>query len=215
MFTGLIETTGVISDIARRDEIVLLTVGAPAIAGALGLGDSVAVSGACLTVVARDDTSFAVEMMQETVNSTKFRELRIGSQVNLERALRLDSRLDGHLVAGHVDGTATVAAIESYGRTAKYFFAADVGITGAMIAKGSVAVDGVSLTLIDVADASFSVGVIPATIFGTTLSVLKKGDIVNIETDMVGKYVIKLLSVGRADEGRPLTWDKLAEYGWI
>lgn len=221
MFTGLIETIGTIANISRRDEIVLLEIDAPAIAGELRLGDSVDVSGACLTVVKKDSARFSVEMMQETVNVTKFRDLKVGARVNLERALRVDSRLDGHLVAGHVDSMAEVLAIEDYGKTRKYFFSADKVLACAMIAKGSVAIDGVSLTIIDVTDNSFSVGIIPSTLSGTTISELKKGDFVNIETDMIGKYIAKMLSSG-AQSGKTgdgvensLTWDKLAQYGWM
>lgn len=220
MFTGLIETIGMISGISQRDDVVRLRVSAPAIAGELKTGDSVSVSGACLTVVEQGDTSFCVEMMEETLRATKFHNLRIGDKVNLERALRLNSRLDGHLVAGHVDGTAEVAEIEVYGGTRKYIFTAGRGLLTAMIPKGSAAIDGVSLTLIDVGEDSFSVGIIPTTFSDTTIADFKKGDIVNIETDMIGKFVLKLLSAGTAEEERAggandsLTWDKLAEYGW-
>lgn len=221
MFTGLIETVGAITNIARRAEVTLLEISAPAIAAELKPGDSVAVSGACLTVVRYDAASFTAEMMQETERVTKFSGIKTGTRVNLERAMRADSRFDGHFVAGHVDGTAITAAIEDYGSTRKYTFSTDSALTALMISKGSVAVDGVSLTLIDVADGSFSVGIIPTTLADSTISDLKKGDIVNIETDMIGKYIIKLLKTGTAGRERDgtaketLTWDKLAEYGWI
>lgn len=221
MFTGLIETMGVITGISSQAEVVLLEVNAPLIAGELKQGDSVSVSGACLTVVKQDIVSFTAEMMRETVQVTKFSGMRTGTRVNLERAMRADSRFDGHFVAGHVDGTARVEAIEDYTRTRKYIFSADSGLTAVMIAKGSVAIDGISLTLIDVADGGFSVGIIPTTLSASTISELKKGYIVNIETDMIGKYIIKLLSTGMAGKGQgggaknTLTWDKLAEYGWV
>lgn len=221
VFTGLIETVGIIVNISRQDEIVRLEIDAPAIAGELRLGDSVDVSGACLTVVKKDEVRFSVEMMQETVSVTKFRNLKVGSRVNLERALRAGSRLDGHYVAGHVDGIAEVSEIENYGNTRKYFFSADKSLTGVMITKGSVAIDGVSLTLINVTDTGLSVGIIPSTLSDTTISELKKGDLVNIETDMLGKYIAKLLSSAIAGAGTdggvksPLSWDKLAQYGWI
>lgn len=221
MFTGLIETIGVITGVSRQGEVVLLEISAPDIAGGLKLGDSVAVSGACLTVVSRNDTSFTAEMMQETMRVTKFNGMRTGSRVNLERAMRADARFDGHFVAGHVDGTASVAGIEDYGRTRKYTFSAGKELTAVMIEKGSVAIDGVSLTLTDVGEDSFSVGIIPATLSDSTISDLKKGEAVNIETDMIGKYIIKLLSNGTAGKEqtggakKTLTWDKLAECGWI
>lgn len=221
MFTGLIETIGVITGVSRQGEVALLEISAPDIAGELKLGDSVAVSGACLTVVSRNSASFTAEMMRETVRVTKFNGVKAGLRVNLERAMRADSRFDGHFVAGHVDGTARVAEIEDYGRTRKYTFSAAGELTAAMIEKGSVAIDGVSLTLIDVGDDSFSVGIIPATLSYSTISDLKKGETVNIETDMIGKYIIKLLSTattGNEQAGgakKTLTWDKLAECGWI
>lgn len=221
MFTGLIEAVGVISGVSRQGEVVLLEISAPEIAGALKPGDSVAVSGACLTVVSRNDTSFTAEMMQETVRVTKFSGIRAGTSVNLERAMRADSRFDGHFVAGHVDGIAVVDCIEDYGRTRKYTFSAEKELTAVMIEKGSVAVDGVSLTLTGVGDDCFSVGIIPTTLSDSTISNLKKGEAVNIETDMIGKYIIKLLGTGAAGKEQAggakttLTWDKLAECGWI
>lgn len=222
MFTGLIETVGTISGISRLEEVVLLEISAAGIAGYLKPGDSVAVSGACLTVVKRCGGGFTVDMMSETVRATKFSHLKIGSRVNLERALSLDSRLDGHLVAGHVDGVAEVAEIEVYGRTRKYIFTAGEEILRGIIAKGSVAVDGVSLTVIDAGKTGFSVGIIPTTLADTTISDLKRGDCVNIETDMIGKYVMKFLGPGLSSEKeagdgtqRSLSWDKLAKYGWI
>lgn len=221
MFTGLIETIGTITNISRQSEVVLLEIEAPLIAGDLKPGDSVAVSGTCLTVVKRGAASFTAEMMQETIQVTKFSAIKAGARVNLERAVRADSRFDGHFVAGHVDGRAEVTEIEDYGRTRKYLFSTDRALAAAMIPKGSVAIDGVSLTLIDVTAEGFSVGIIPTTLTDSTISDLKKGDVVNIETDMIGKYIIKLLSTGttEADMGgsanKTLTWDKLAEFGWI
>lgn len=219
MFTGLVETTGVIGNISRQGEVVMLEISAPKIAGDLKLGDSVSISGACLTVTKIDGCSFTVEMMEETVRATKFAALRTGAKVNLERALCLGSRLDGHLVAGHVDGVAEVAEIENYGRTRKYLFSADGALLRGMIPKGSVAVDGISLTLIDAGETAFSVGIIPTTLADTTIANLKKGDIVNIETDMIGKFVLKLLNSSlpgaeSAREESSLTWEKLAELGW-
>lgn len=221
MFTGLVETIGVVSNISRLDEVIQLEISAPKISGELKLGDSVSVSGACLTVIKNGADRFTVEMMEETARVTKFSSIRTGSRVNLERALRIDSRLDGHLVAGHVDGTAEVMDIEIYGRTRKYIFTAAEELLRGMLPKGSVAIDGVSLTLIEAGGRSFSVGIIPTTISDTTIADLKKGDVVNIETDVIGKYVLKLLDPefrGKAPEQEmkdSLTWDKLAEYGWI
>lgn len=211
---------GVITGVSRQGDVVLLEISAPDIAGELKPGDSVAVSGACLTVVSRNSASFTAEMMQETVRVTKFEGVKAGLRVNLERAMRADSRFDGHFVAGHVDGTARVAEIEDYGRTRKYTFSAAAELTAAMIEKGSVAIDGVSLTLTEVGEGGFSVGIIPTTLSDSTISELRKGEVVNIETDMLGKYIIKLFGTGTAGKDqtgakKTLTWDKLAECGWI
>lgn len=221
MFTGLVEAIGVVSNISRLDEVIQLEISAPKISGELKYGDSVSVSGACLTVIKNGSDRFTVEMMQETARVTKFSGIRTGSRLNLERALRLDSRLDGHLVAGHVDGIAEVLDIEIYGRTRKYIFTAGEALLRGMLPKGSVAVDGVSLTLIEAGGSSFSVGIIPTTVSDTTIADLQRGDAVNIETDVIGKYVLKLLDPefrSKAPEQEmkdSLTWDKLAEYGWI
>lgn len=220
MFTGLIETIGTVAAVTPAGEVVELTIQAPAIASGLRLGDSVALSGACNTVTFFDANSFRVQMMPETQARTKLGRLRIGSSVNLERAMRLDSRLDGHLVAGHVDGMANVSRIESLDKTKKIYFTAPEEILAGIVAKGSVTVDGVSLTVIDAERDFFSVGVIPTTLAETTLGELKAGDAVNIETDMIGKYIKKFLEAAFSEKNgggkvkNSLTWDKLTEYGW-
>jgi len=221
MFTGLIETIGKVSAIHPRGDVWQLDIVAPNIAGELRIGDSVAVSGACSTVVRSDNRSFSIEIMEETRNKTKLGDLKNGSRVNLERAMRLDSRLDGHIVSGHIDGLAKVDKIETYPETMKYFFNAGPDILSGIVHKGSVAIDGISLTVIDVTTDTFSVGIIPTTISETTLSELREGDAVNIETDILGKYITKFLNTrfSEADEGgemkNSLTWDKLVKYGWV
>jgi riboflavin synthase len=135
--------------------------------------------------------------------------------------MRLDSRLDGHIVSGHIDGLAKVDKIETYSETMKYFFNAGPDILSGIVHKGSVAIDGISLTVIDVTTDTFSVGIIPTTISETTLSELREGDAVNIETDILGKYITKFLNTrfSDADNGgemkSSLTWDKLVKYGWV
>lgn len=220
MFTGLIETIGTVSAIHPKGDIWQIDIEAPKIAGELRIGDSVSVSGACSTVIRFDSRSFSIEIMEETRKRTKLSTLKSGSRVNLERAMRLDSRLDGHIVSGHIDGLAKVMKIEADPKTRKYFFMADPMILSGIVSKGSVAVDGISLTVIDVDADLFSVGVIPTTISDTTLSELKEGDAVNIETDMIGKYITKFLNArfSGADSSEEmknsLTWDKLVKYGW-
>ena len=221
MFTGLIETIGKVSAIHPRGDVWQLDIEAPKIAGELRIGDSVSISGACSTVVRSDNRSFSIEIMEETRNKTKLGDLKNGSRVNLERAMRLDSRLDGHIVSGHIDGLAKVDKIETYPETIKYFFNAGPDILSGIVHKGSVAIDGISLTVIDVTTDTFSVGIIPTTISETTLSELREGDAVNIETDILGKYITKFLNTrfSDADNGgemkSSLTWDKLVKYGWV
>ena len=221
MFTGLIETIGKVSAIHPRGDVWQLDIEAPKIAGELRIGDSVSISGACSTVVRSDNRSFSIEIMEETRNKTKLGDLKNGSRVNLERAMRLDSRLDGHIVSGHIDGLAKVDKIETYPETMIYFFNAGPDILSGIVHKGSVAIDGISLTVIDVTTDTFSVGIIPTTISETTLSELREGDAVNIETDILGKYITKFLNTrfSDADNGgemkSSLTWDKLVKYGWV
>lgn len=220
MFTGLIEMVGSIELITPLGDVTELTIYAPAIAPELRHGDSVAISGACQTVTFMDASSFRVQMMPETLARTKLGALRTGSRVNIERAMRLDTRIDGHLVAGHVDGVATVTKIEALKETRKIYFSAGEHILGGIVEKGSVTIDGVSLTVIDAEADFFSVGVIPTTLAETTLGSLRAGDRVNIETDMIGKYVKKFVdaALGEKNDGEKmknsLTWDKLSEYGW-
>lgn len=217
MFTGLIETVGTVKAVAKKSsDIWLIEIEAPEISSELRIGDSVSVLGACLTVVSFNSSSFSVEMMDETMHRTKLGNLKSGSKVNLERAMRIDARLDGHIVAGHVDGTATVIKADRSYKTIKFFFGCGKTLLEGIVPKGSVAIDGVSLTVIDVTDRYFSVELIPTTISKTTLSDLKQGDTVNIETDIIGKYVIKII-VNIKDNDSPkesLTWDKLSSYGW-
>lgn len=221
MFTGLIETIGKVSAIHPRGDVWQFDIEAPKIAGELRIGESVSISGACSTVIRSDDRFFSIEVMEETRKKTKHGNFKNGSRVNLERAMRLDSRLDGHIVSGHVDGLAKVDKIETYPETMKYFFNAGPDILSGIVPKGSVAIDGISLTVIDVTTDTFSVSIIPTTISETTLSELKEGDAVNIETDILGKYITKFLEThfSNSDEGggmkNSLTWDKLAKYGWV
>ena len=220
MFTGLIETVGTVVTITPLGDVTELSIYAPSIAPELRRGDSVAISGACQTVTFMDASSFTVQMMPETLVRTKLGALRSGARVNLERAMRLDTRVDGDLVAGHVDGVAEVSKIEALNDTRKIYFTADEHLLSGIVEKGSVTVDGVSLTVIDAETEFFSVGVIPTTLADTTIGSLRSGDRVNIETDMIGKYVKKFVeaALGEKKDGRKmknsLTWDKLSEYGW-
>jgi riboflavin synthase len=193
MFTGLVETLGTV---ARQSPDGAggrhLTLAAP-FAAELVLGESVAINGACLTVIEQAPDTFLVQAGPETLKRTNLGELRDGDRVNLERSLRLGDRLGGHVVQGHVDGIGHVAARERQGEWETIWFRVPPELTAQMVRKGSVAVDGISLTLVDVLEDRFSVALIPHTLTITTLGFKKVGDSVNIETDMFGKYVMKYL----------------------
>jgi riboflavin synthase len=198
MFTGLVQVLGEVVDTCEEPSGRRLTVRWPgldvAAEGPVVLGESIAVNGCCLTVVelAAEDT-FAFQAGPETLARTNLGTLTAGSKVNLERALRLSDRLGGHIVQGHVDTTATLAELRPEGPWAFLKFTLDPAWTRLMVPKGSVAVDGVSLTVVDTAPGWFSVMLIPHTLAVTTLGVRKPGDTVNIETDILAKHVQRLM----------------------
>jgi riboflavin synthase len=191
MFTGLVETMGTVSrldpDGAGGRHIVL----AAAFAAELALGESVAVNGACLTVVERNEESFRFQAGPETLKRTNLGELDAGDRVNLERAVRFNDRLGGHLVQGHVDGIGRISQRERQGDWEMVSFTCPAELAAQMVSKGSVAVDGVSLTLVDVWADRFSVALIPHTLENTTLGFKQPGATVNLETDLIAKYVHK------------------------
>lgn len=218
MFTGLVECIGDVLSVSRRaGSVHTLRIRAPKIASEVKLGESIAVSGACLTVVSGARDSFEVEMMKETVLSTRLGALKTGERVNLERALLACSRLDGHMVAGHVDEVGVVSRVESAGDTMKCWVSTSPSIACFIAGKGSVTLDGVSLTVIDAGEEMFSVGLIPTTLRETTVGGLKEGDRVNIEVDMIARYLARLMQCGVADEAQVsggITWEKIQKYGW-
>ena len=212
MFTGLVEAVGAVRAFRRAAEVSLLSIECPALASELVLGQSVAVSGACLSVVALHGDVFDVEMMPETAERTWFADLRPGTLVNLERAMALGDRLDGHLVLGHVDGTAVLKRLSGTGRTRVACFGAGPPLLRGIVPKGSVAIDGVSLTVIGVSASDFSVGLIPTTLESCTLGRMAVGTVVNLETDILGKYVERLL--GSRGSGMRLSMEELRELGY-
>ncbi len=193
MFTGLVETLGSVRDVSSDGTGTLLRIDAPAIADDAPLGASVAVNGVCLTIVAADAQSLSFQAGPETLKLTNLGELRAGMKVNLERSLRLGDRLGGHLVQGHVDGIARIDRREPQGEWETVWFTCAPNLTRQMIRKGSITLDGVSLTLVEVADGRFSVALIPHTLAITTLGFKQAGDSVNLEIDMFAKYVFKCL----------------------
>lgn len=197
MFTGLVEGQGTIAKVQPLEVGLRLTI-APDddcfSAADTALGDSISICGCCLTVVAKDSASFDFEAGEETLSKTTLGTFRQGTRVNLERSLLPSSRLGGHFVQGHVDGTAKVLSVNPDGEWTTIWFAPAEAQRRLLVSKGSVAVDGVSLTVVDVSDAGFSVALIPHTLAVTTLGKLQAGDLVNIENDILGKYVDHLLA---------------------
>ncbi len=195
MFTGLVEVLGIVRDRVSDGAGCRLTIAAPEIVTELNLGDSVAVNGACLTVVARDAETCSFQLGPETLQRTSLGALHPGDRVNLERALRLSDRLGGHLVQGHIDGVGRIAERRDEGDWVTMWFACSPELAAQMVPKGSVTVDGVSLTLVEVGVDRFSVALIPHTLAHTTLGFKGPGASVNLETDLLAKYVWKCLSL--------------------
>jgi riboflavin synthase len=189
MFTGLIEDVGTIGGLRLQQKSAVLTVKTKLPVRSMARGASVAVNGACLTVVKKGLRSFTVDVSPETLQRTSLETLTVGSMVNLERPMRLADRLGGHLVTGHVDGVGAVAAIERQGEFTIITFEVPAPLGALLVPKGSVAVDGISLTVNVCRKQRFSVAIIPFTLRHTNLRARKVGDKVNIETDLIGKYV--------------------------
>ncbi|MQL53589.1 riboflavin synthase [Desulfofundulus thermobenzoicus] len=217
MFTGLIEETGVLAHISRGGNSARLQIMASRVTEGLLPGDSIAVNGVCLTVVAFDSRSFTADVMAETLARTNLGSLRPGDRVNLERALRLGDRLGGHLVTGHIDGVGRIVRREEQDIAILLTIAAAPELMRYIVEKGSVAVDGTSLTVAAVGEKDFLVSLIPHTAHQTILGGKKPGDRVNLETDIIGKYVEKLLAgQSRLDppEKRDISLEFLSEHGF-
>ena len=194
MFTGLVEGRATVREVLPEGAAVRLVLDMPAeFLPDARLGDSIALNGCCLTVVAIDKPALAFQAGTETLSKTNLGELRPGSPVNVERAVAVGARLGGHFVQGHVDGTGTVDLIEQDGEWTTMWFRVPAPLTRQMVRKGSITVDGISLTLVQVEAQRFSVALIPHTLAVTTLGQRRVGDTVNIETDILGKYVQKLI----------------------
>lgn len=212
MFTGLIESIGTIKSVIPRSNYLVLTVVPDSRLENQVRGESIAISGACLTVVSFDDTSFTVEASQETIRLTTLKHLRSGSRVNIERALRADSRLGGHFVSGHIDGIVKVKQTHRIGQSLQVTVDLPEQFAALVVDKGAVAVDGISLTVIKVDENSFCVNVIPETQNRTTWKNIKVGDEINVEFDLIGKY---LLRFHKKQEGMSrLTIDSMRQKGF-
>mgnify|MGYP005797464403 FL=1 len=198
MFSGLVQGTGKIRVLDRQAETINLTV-APTVADVmdqLAIGDSIAINGTCLTVVTMGPDEFQVTLMPQTFEKTTFKDLRVGDLVNLERSVTVGARLEGHIVTGHVDEVVTVRDVQKNENAIEVRFNLPARLTGQVVAQGSVAINGVSLTVMDTSADWFSVGLIPHTQTVTNLDLLAAGSRVNLETDILGKYVVANLQKG-------------------
>lgn len=216
MFTGLIEDLGQVVSLQRGGQQCSLTVATGLPMQELMQGESIAVNGSCLTVTRFGNGLFTADVSPETLEVTTLGTLQRGSSVNLERALRLSDRLGGHLVTGHVDSVAHIVERSRDANAWRFVFQAENPSAAALLVeKGSVAVDGISLTINTVDATIFSVAIIPHTLDATTLAERQIGEAVNIETDLIGKYVARLLSPDRQPEKTGITTDILAKYGFL
>ena len=195
MFTGIVEGVGTVRAAERRGDILVARVDVGGLFEGLPLGGSVAVNGCCLTAVDSDAEGFTVELTEETLRRTGFGErLRSGARINLERPMKADGRFDGHVVQGHVDGVGRVLEMKSLGESAEIRVEVPEELERYLVEKGSVSVDGISLTAYDVRDRAFSVALIPYTLEITNLRDARPGDLVNVEADVIAKYVERLLA---------------------
>ena len=213
MFTGLIEEKGKVVQVQPSSGGLRLTVEAPVVSGDVKLGDSVAVNGACLTAVEINPPMLKFDVVRETAGRSTLGNLRPGDAVNLERPLRAGDRLGGHMVLGHVDGIGTIREIRKSGGETVFRFEAPPEIMQYIVEKGSIAINGISLTIADLGPNWFTVAAIPHTLQATTLGEASVGSAVNLETDIIGKYVYKFMGKSAGSDQRLL--GKLSEGGFM
>ena len=211
MFTGIIEEMGSVKALRHEAGAARLVVSASTVLGDTATGDSICVNGVCLTVVEMDQSGFSADVAVETLRVTNLGELKAGAKVNLERALQLSARIGGHLVSGHVDAVGRIREKREEGNGWRIFFDAPDTVLRYVIKKGSIAIDGISLTVADVDKKGFSIAMIPHTAKLTTLGFKSAGDSINLETDIIGKYVERLLA-GRVEDGVSLELLKKAGF---
>ena len=220
MFTGIVEETGTVKQIRRGAASAVLTVAADRVLTDVALGDSIAVNGVCLTVTSMGGSYYTADVMAETMNRSSLGQLSTGAKVNLERAMPANGRFGGHIVSGHIDGTGTVQSIEPDDNAVWYTIAAKADLLRYIVEKGSITIDGISLTVAYVDAHCFKVSIIPHTQQVTALHDRKVGDIVNLECDIIGKYVEKLMRPAPAAEEQEtkkesgITEDFLKKYGF-
>ncbi|MDE3112365.1 MAG: riboflavin synthase [Chloroflexota bacterium] len=202
MFTGIVEEIGIARHVEETPSGRRIEIGAERVLERLALDDSIAVAGVCLTVVARDDRSFTVDTVPETLSRTTLGAVSRGTRLDLERAATPTTALGGHIVQGHVDGTAALLERRAEGDGARFRFALPPDLARYVVMKGFIALDGVSLTIADVAKGAFDIALIPHTAQRTTLGSLRVGDLVNVEVDIIGKYVEHLLDARERERHR-------------
>ncbi len=212
MFTGIIEEMGTVRSVRMGAKSCVLTVNAETVLSDVQIGDSIAVNGTCLTVCSFDAESFSADVMPETMRRTNLGLLRCGSKVNLERAMAANGRFGGHIVSGHIDGTGRIASMKKDDNAVWVTITADVPVLRYIVEKGSVAIDGISLTVARVSHSDFAVSVIPHTGAETTLLQKRVGDLLNLECDIIGKYVEKLC--GSQQKSGGITAEFLAQHGF-
>ena len=212
MFTGLVAELGTVQTLKKEKNSYHLTITAKKLPPLLKIGESIAVNGSCLTVVEVSNNSFTADVMPETVRLTVINTFKAGERVNLERTLRLSDGLDGHIVSGHIEGVGTISKIVADGIAKVTTIDTPAALLKYILPKGSIAIDGISLTVTEVTQTGFSVSLIPHTMGETTMGFKKIGDKVNLETDMIGKYVERMLNY---KESGTLTKKSLLENGFI
>jgi len=215
MFTGIVEEVGTVRTVQRTGTSSFIEIQAKKVLEDVHLGDSIAVNGVCLTVTSFTGDSFRADVMNETLSRSSLGTLKNGSPVDLERAMAAGGRFGGHIVSGHIDGTGTITDIKKDGIAHWYTISAPAEILRYVVEKGSIAIDGISLTVAKVTETSFSVSIIPHTAAETVLSYKKPGDIVNLENDIIGKYIEKLMQPAPAEKTESgITMEFLAKNGF-
>ena len=216
MFTGIVEEVGIIKNIKKNSNSLSLTISANKVLDDIKLGDSICTNGVCLTVTDFDQYSFTVDAIESTIRKTDLYNLDISSKVNLERALSLKDRLGGHIVQGHVDGIGEIANIRDEDLSKVYSIKAKENLLNKLVKQGSITISGVSLTISDLKEDYFEVSIIPHTLKETIINDLKIGDIVNLETDIIGKYIDRFLNADKSKDEKvsSLSLDFLAENGF-
>ncbi|WP_028516428.1 riboflavin synthase [Ruminococcus flavefaciens] len=214
MFTGIIEEIGTVSSVKQSGSSSFIEIQAKKVLEDVHIGDSIAVNGVCLTVTHFGGGIFRADVMNETLSRSSLGKLTSGSPVNLERAMAAGGRFGGHIVSGHIDGTGTVTDIKNDGIAVWYTVSAAPELLRYIVEKGSIAIDGISLTVAKVTETSFSVSIIPHTASQTILGSRKVGDIVNLENDIIGKYVEKLMKPAEEQKSGGITMEFLMKNGY-